>query len=181
MATRHVRDAGAIIRFLAAALVLASGALGASAGSASAASCYGDYCSGKNPMATGCAADAETIAVRDDIVGARLDMRWSRTCKTAWARWQQYLRGWNLGTVLLTLRTVQDTGYTQYHSWDDGGGPGDNTTTWSPMVCSPTRAHRQANDHAVDMEMKLPASDHRHHAAEPEKQMENQLGTDRCA
>jgi hypothetical protein len=43
------------------------------------------------------------------------------------------------------------------------------------------RAHRQANHHAIDMEMKLPASDHRHHAAEPEKQMENQLGTDRCA
>jgi hypothetical protein len=31
------------------------------------------------------------------------------------------------------------------------------------------------------METELSASDHRHHAAEPEKQMEDQRGTDRCA
>lgn len=110
---------------------------GVGAGSASAASCYGDYCSGKDPAATGCAADAVTLAVREDVVGARLDMRWSRICKTAWARWQQYPRGWNLGTVLLELRTVQDTGYTQRRSWPDMSGPGDNTTSWSPMVYSP--------------------------------------------
>lgn len=110
---------------------------GAGAGTAQAASCFGDYCSGQDPAATGCAADAETIAVEEDVVGARLDMRWSRTCKTAWARWQQYPRGWNLGTVLLELRTVQDTGYVQSKTWPEMRGPGDNTTSWSSMVYSP--------------------------------------------
>lgn len=67
-------------------------------------------------------------------MGARLDMRWSKTCKTAWARRRQYPRRWNLGTVLLELRTVQDTGYVQQRVWADMSG---NTTSWSPMVYSP--------------------------------------------
>jgi hypothetical protein len=145
--SNHPKQARASRSHLAtAATALAFGVIAVGAGAADAASCYGDYCSGQDPAATGCDRGATTIAVRSDIVGARLDMRWSRKCKTAWARWQQYPRGWNLGSVLLELRTVQDTGYMQLRSWPNLSGPGDNTTTWSPMVYSP---HRKVRAEAV--------------------------------
>jgi len=125
---------GKVAALLSAAAV-GIGAL-ASAPSAMAVSCWGHWCSGQDPMATGCGADARTIAYRDDIVGARLELRWSPTCKAGWARWHQYPRGWNMGTVPYVIRTVQDTGYTQ--TLDLGvGGVDDNETVWSPMVYSP--------------------------------------------
>lgn len=63
-------------------------------------------------MASGCAADDRTIAATDaPSSSGRLELRWSPTCKTTWARCQQYPRGWSLGNSVYALRTMQDTGY----------------------------------------------------------------------
>jgi hypothetical protein len=107
---------------------------------AAAVSCYGDWCSGRDPQATGCANDAVTVA-SVDVTGARLELRWSPRCKTNWARYIQYPRGWFMGNVPLELRAVQrDTGYTQRRSYGvNGTGTG---TTWSPMIYSPVRLVR---------------------------------------
>ena len=68
---------------------------------AMAGTCYGDDCSGKNPMTYGptksrkCAQDGNTVAHLDfDHYDARrgesrhflLELRWSAACKTNWAR-----------------------------------------------------------------------------------------------
>ncbi|GAA3146952.1 hypothetical protein GCM10020255_025260 [Rhodococcus baikonurensis] len=57
--------------------------------SASAASCYGDYCSGVDPLSSGCANDAYTVAtgyVYGSGGSAWVEIRWSPTCQTNWAR-----------------------------------------------------------------------------------------------
>ena len=102
---------------------------------AASVSCYGDYCSGQDPVATGCAADAVTFAWKD-LSGARLDLRWSPTCKTEWARWQQYPVGIKSDT-LWELSAVQDTGYTQSKSYDTSPDYGTTWTTWTHMIYSP--------------------------------------------
>lgn len=99
--------------------------------------CWGDYCSGMDPQATGCSADAITVAFVD-IEAARLELRWSPTCKTNWARYQQYPRGWYLGSAPVELRAVQDTGYTQRLDYGVNGVE-DGSTTWTPMIYSPVR------------------------------------------
>lgn len=131
-----------IMAFGATALALTATAM--EAPSASAASCWGDWCSGEDPVATARANDARTIAYREDIVGARLELRWSPTCKTAWARWHQYPRGWNMGTVVLELATIQDTGYVQKVNLEGRNAPKDNDTSWSPMVYSPDHGVKAA-------------------------------------
>jgi hypothetical protein len=105
-------------------------------------SCFGDYCSGQQPDVTGCDRDAVTSAFID-LTGARLDLRSSPTCKTSWARYEQYPRGWYLGNVPVELRVVQEGGYTQRLSYDING-PGTGTT-WSPMIYTP--------DHLVRAEL----------------------------
>jgi Protein of unknown function (DUF2690) len=101
--------------------------------------CWGDWCSGRDPQATGCSADAYTVAAVD-VTGARLELRWSPTCKTNWARYIQYPRGWFMGNIPLELRAVQDTGYTQRLSYGvNGTGTG---TTWTPMIYSPVHLVR---------------------------------------
>jgi len=130
---RHYRRLGTIAVVIALALIGAIGVEQVTTPMAHAASvsCYGDYCSGQDPVNTGCAADAVTFAWLD-LSGARLDLRWSPTCKTEWARWQQYP---GLGSVPVTLAAVQDTGYTQSITYDvNGPGVG---TTWTPMIYSP--------------------------------------------
>jgi hypothetical protein len=101
--------------------------------------CFGDYCSGQSPQQTGCSRDAVTTRSQD-LIGARLELRWSPTCKTNWARYIQYERGWYLGNVPLELRAVQDTGYTQRLSYGVNGTP--TGTTFSPMIYSPVRLVR---------------------------------------
>ncbi len=101
--------------------------------------CYGDYCSGRDPQTTGCAADATTVAWRD-VPGARLELRWSQTCKTNWARYIQYPQGFG-GSTALQLRAVQKgTAYTQRLNYDINGTP--TGTTWSPMIYSPVKLVR---------------------------------------
>lgn len=105
----------------------------------SSVGCWGDYCSGQDPEATGCAADAETVAVLvDDKGGGRLDLRWSPTCKTNWARWQQYPVGWCMNCTPLGIYAVQDGGYMQSVDFTDNLPQGGDTR-WSPMIYSPER------------------------------------------
>lgn len=122
-----------------AALSMAASASILGAPSAMAVGCWGDYCSGKDPMATGCYADAYTAAYKD-FQNGRLEVRYSPTCKTNWARVTIYPIGWALGVptpVRLTAR--QDSGYTQSVSWGERVGQG---TYWTPMIYSPVRLVR---------------------------------------
>ncbi|MBL8159391.1 DUF2690 domain-containing protein [Candidatus Saccharibacteria bacterium] len=127
---------------------------------AQAAGCYGDWCSGKDPAATGCARDAVTVAsvpltyasgslsagpgvvsgsvdIGGDVYG-ELELRWSPTCKTNWAR----MRTWRTNQVFM-LYTTQDTGYRQVRRVSGRGAewtpPGDSYT-W--MIYSPARSVR---------------------------------------
>ena len=95
--------------------------------SAAAVTCYGDYCSGKDPQASGCAADARTIYlayVYGTGGGTWVEIRWSDTCKTNWAR---------TNGVRTNIKAVQDTGYTQGYSANNG------SYSWSKMIYSPVR------------------------------------------
>ncbi|MER7921832.1 MULTISPECIES: DUF2690 domain-containing protein [unclassified Streptomyces] len=109
----------------------------AMAPTASAASCYGDYCSGQDPAATGCAADGVTVAATDVYVnnwlgqrvyGGFLELRWSPNCKTNWARFSPQ-QGFSYN---LTAYQPQ-TGYRQDYSkpaW---------ATAWTSQIYSPTK------------------------------------------
>jgi hypothetical protein len=111
---------------LGAMLVAGSG----TASSALAVGCYGDYCSGRDPEATGCSADAFTIANDDFFANNHqldfIELRWSPTCKTEWARVRSdYGRSFNW------MRVVQSTGYTQWTIGNNG------TYAWTAMIYSP--------------------------------------------
>jgi Protein of unknown function (DUF2690) len=84
--------------------------------------------------------DAVTVdALQDSVGGGRLELRWSETCKTNWARWQQYPTGACLNCSPNSLVAVQDTGYTQSLDWfDQGTSPQAGQTYWTPMIYSPT-------------------------------------------
>lgn len=111
--------------------------------------CYGDYCSGKDPSKTGCANDATTVAFKE-LSGARLELRWSPTCKTNWARWIQYPIGLK-SDLPMSLSAVQDTGYTKSVNYDINGvttnpaasfTSGGITTSWTQMIYSPSHLVR---------------------------------------
>lgn len=94
---------------------------------AAAVTCFGDNCSGKDPQSTGCSADAQTIFTQSvyGTGGASwVEIRWSPTCKTNWAR---------SNTVSTNIKAVQDTGYTAGYSNNNG------TNSWSGMIYSPVR------------------------------------------
>lgn len=105
---------------------------------ASAAGCYGDWCSGKDPTATGCANDAITVASTDAGVG-RLDLRWSPSCKTNWGRFYLYPTRSDGGGYVYAIQP--STGYkTNNGGWQAGTWSSlTSQTTWSPMIYSPTR------------------------------------------
>lgn len=117
-------------RKIAIAMAVALGALGGVVGvaaPASAVSCYGDYCSGQDPQASGCAADAKTVftAYVYGTGGASwVDIRWSPTCQTNWAR---------SNVISTNIKAVQDTGYTQPYS------SGNGSVVWSKMIYSPVK------------------------------------------
>lgn len=61
-----------------------------------AASCRGRSCTGKNPQTTGCEKDARTIdRVRPGGGGPRVELRYSPTCRAAWARIQKANPSWD--------------------------------------------------------------------------------------
>lgn len=109
--------------------LVAAGLLPVPASAAVTAYC-GDTCSGKDPEQTGCSADARTIpGTRTAIYGTGgeswVEIRWSDTCQTNWART-------NASFVFGSVRAIQQTGYTQGYSSNNG------TLAWSKMIYSPT-------------------------------------------
>lgn len=120
-----------------------AGLLVVSATPAQAVGCYGDYCSGQDPQATGCANDAITVAASNQDTYS-LQLRWSPTCQTNWARLVIYPAGmWHL-TADATLSAVQNTGYTQWTTTYSEG------TYWTPMIYSPVHCVKATvqNNHA---------------------------------
>jgi Protein of unknown function (DUF2690) len=126
--------------------------------------CWGDWCSGQNPRDTHCADDATTIKEVDifatdgwtstPINRGKLELRWSPTCKTKWARL-------NL-TSAMKIRTVtitQDSGYEQdwYPSgrdfWALNTQPG---VFYTNMIYSP---NLRAYAHLVDADCQLCATE----------------------
>jgi hypothetical protein len=68
------------------AAVLVTAALGvATAPAAAAATCHGYSCTGQDPEATGCAADAQTVR-EYNTGGIRVQLRFSIQCQAGWVR-----------------------------------------------------------------------------------------------
>lgn len=90
-------------------------------------SCYGDYCSGKNPYNTGCAANAyrwgyatvrtsspESPYYDQSREAGRLELWVSKTCATRWARLVLWDYPASSGEI---FKVRQSDGYTQQHAW----------------------------------------------------------------
>lgn len=93
--------------------------------------CWGDYCSGQDPAGTGCANDAYTVAsFNDDYMS--LQVRWSPTCQTNWARLVVYAT--NCCFTYGSLYARQSTGYEQSTTTPLSTGG----TYWTPMIYSPS-------------------------------------------
>jgi len=111
--------------------VTAAGAAGAAQASTvrPSVSCYGDYCSGLDPQTSGCSADGKTVAyMYDGVSGVTLELRWSPTCQTNWARVNTTSPAW--------IKAVQkDTGYTQWGTIGMYSSP----YTWSRQIYSPSK------------------------------------------
>lgn len=92
MLNEHTR-VGPRLRHLLAALLLAGSAAAAllvgSPAPAGAATCFGDYCSGRDPQTSGCAADAYTVASRPfQAAGGVLELRWSPSARRTGHVWR---------------------------------------------------------------------------------------------
>ncbi len=110
------------------------------------AGCYGDWCSGKDPQTSGCGLDGRTasatsIELAAVVAGtdqrfwkkvATLELRWSPTCKTNWAR---------LSVVdkngISKLHVTQDTGYEQSKGTTGWYGDTYAGVFYTPMIYSP--------------------------------------------
>jgi hypothetical protein len=115
---------GIVLATLAGAALFVAPSVEASA-STQSVGCYGDYCSGQDPMGTNCAADAYTVAsagVYGTYGQQYVEIRWSPTCKTNWAR-ANFPTG--------NIKAVQETGYTA------GYGDSNGSVSWSRMIYSP--------------------------------------------
>ncbi|MGV9611652.1 DUF2690 domain-containing protein [Nocardia xishanensis] len=127
MTIHSVMKFGRGLALLSTAAVLALGGLVANAPTSNAVTCYGDYCSGQDPLASGCAAGAYTVAV-GNVYGTGgtqyVEIRWSPTCQTNWAR---------SNIVSSQIKAVQEGGYTQGYSTNNG------SQAWSKMIYSPVK------------------------------------------
>jgi len=105
---------------------------------ANAVTCSGDNCTGKDPDATGCSADAITTAVYNHS-RFQLQTRWSPTCKTNWAR--VVLFPVSIGTCVNAgnINAVQDTGYQVGATFPTTCSFNYEKTFWSPMIYSPVK------------------------------------------
>jgi hypothetical protein len=101
----------------------------ATATPASAASCFGAYCEGQDPVDTGCSADAVTVATAaitnssGNVIG-RVDLRWSNSCETNWTRTVSYIGGQQLVAQSIALSD-------QYSTYEDLIGV---STIWTNMI-----------------------------------------------
>jgi len=102
---------------------------------AQAATCYGDYCSGQDPEAAGCSADAYTVvSARIPGTYTYIELRWSPSCKTNWAR---VPASWGT-SYPSSLRAYQcSTGYNQR-----GVVASSSDYSWTRMIYSPALSVR---------------------------------------
>jgi hypothetical protein len=121
---------------IASAIVVAGwGSLAAGSSPAQAVTCSGSGCTGKDPMATGCAADAKTVTsyVNDDFVPTLvMELRWSPTCQTNWGRVNR--------VGLTSLKAVKRRIYKSGSIATVGTGSYFDTGTvysWTRMIYSP--------------------------------------------
>jgi hypothetical protein len=118
------------VAVVAASITALTVGVGSSSASASVG-CYGDYCSGTDPQATGCANSSTTFATINGD-GWSLQLRWSTVCKTEWARIVVYPGWMGRGSIW----AQQSTGYTQSAGFG-GGNYQTATAFWTPQIYSP--------------------------------------------
>ncbi|WP_369127639.1 DUF2690 domain-containing protein [Gordonia desulfuricans] len=115
---------------------------------AAAPSCYGDYCSGKNPYSTGCSANSYrwgSATVRTSSPGSsyydqsasagRLELWISRSCATRWARLVLTDHAASSGSI---LAVVQSDGYRKAHAWQ----PREPGTYYTAQIYSRNKCSR---------------------------------------
>ncbi len=120
---RHTRR---VIAAFSAALILGCGALVASAPAAFAATCSGTGCDGKDPYSSGCAGSgasyyvAETAPLINASTGVAsnsygyIQLWWSNTCHTNWARMVVNVSGATLGLEDVVLKSPNSAGLYHY-------------------------------------------------------------------
>jgi hypothetical protein len=109
---------------LAFALIFGAGLVGPT--SAYATSCAGNSCTGRDPVSSGCSAGAVTVAhVQLPAVSQRLELRWSPSCQTNWARMvYDPDPAWLHAFQPQSLYVAQKSG-------------SDGTNSWTAMIYSP--------------------------------------------
>jgi hypothetical protein len=141
------------------ALVAATVTIGTPSASA-ADSCYGSSCVGLDPSNTTCANDAKSIASKDIRGYGLLEMRWSRSCNTGWARYVNYQRseGWSNIGVFYGVQSAYVSAWTDQGTQDNSGMSGRPVFTggsawWGrmvdfsrPEVCIGARLYLGKND-----------------------------------
>ena len=126
MTSRLKGIAAAVAIVGAVVLTQLSAALPASA----SVSCYGDYCSGRDPQSTGCSADAYSFAsARIPGTSSFIELRWSPTCKSEWAR---VPASWGKSYPNNPRVVQRSTGYSQV-----GVVASNSSYSWTRMIYSP--------------------------------------------
>ncbi len=83
---------------------------------AHAASCYADGCTGQDPAASGCSADAITVQTIW-IGGVSLDQRYSKVCNANWARLNNAPVGWHVTEHNNLGESEDTTSFGQSSTW----------------------------------------------------------------
>jgi hypothetical protein len=102
---------------------------------AQAATCSGTSCYGTDPQATGCAADARTVAgpVPIKVNGVQVavvEQRWSNICKTNWSRVRT-----TDGKARYLWASITDDKTAEYQARSQSA----TTNFWSPQIYAPGR------------------------------------------
>jgi Protein of unknown function (DUF2690) len=102
----------AVLLGMVSALILGLGVMFPS--SASAATCNGNSCTGKNPETYGCGDDAETIRSATDNGYSHVELRYSPYCNAAWAKGFPEV---NAGPYTMSIdRKTNSTGHVSHYS-----------------------------------------------------------------
>ncbi len=80
-------------------------------GTVHAAGCYGNSCDNRDPIDTGCANDATTVASVSIGTLGLLEMRYSAACNAVWTRTTSYIGTTYLSGVINRPNTSSRTGW----------------------------------------------------------------------
>ncbi|MFE3072595.1 DUF2690 domain-containing protein [Streptomyces sp. NPDC059247] len=117
--TRKLATAGSTLA------LAASGLLFASSPASAATSCYAASCQGLDPSTTICQNDATTV--RDSYYPG-VELRYSATCRAAWAR---YSAGATFGFTVTVERVHANGSQTAFYPVHYSG---DGATVWTRMI-----------------------------------------------